>query len=123
MLKRILPFLSGLILGAIVFGACGAFFGYSFAITNQPAVVLLNTTAVAIPNLRVETDVGESYSVVDLPPRKSRRIQIAGREKLVWIVATTPSGETLTSDKVYVTSQGIIFAVISEQAITIDYEL
>jgi len=123
-MKRVFSFSSGLILGAIFFGLCGIFVGSHFALSNQPAVVLVNVSSAALPQVEIETDVGESHVISDLPPQKSRRVKFAsGRKKDFWITATTPAGKTLTSEKQYVASQGVAFAVITEDSIVIDYEL
>jgi hypothetical protein len=121
--KRFFPFLGGLIFGALVFGACGIFVGYGLARSDQPAVVVRNITSAAISEVRIETDVGESHRISELLPQKPRRIKISGRDKALWITATTRTGKILTSEKIYVTSQGIIFGIVSEDFVVIDYEL
>jgi len=108
---------------AIGFAIFGIFFGHRLALSNQPAFVARNLTRGVIPLLKIETDVGESYAMTDLASHQSRRLKISGRDKSLWVVAKLTDGRELTSEKTYVTSQGIVFAVISEDAIELDYEL
>lgn len=107
---------------AVLFGASGIFFGHMLAHRGEPAVVVRNLTLVTIPQMRIETDVGESLAIAELPSHRSRRVKISGRDKSFWIVAKLADGRELTSEKIYVTSQGVVFATISEDAVDLDYE-
>ena|SRR5947209_5212621 len=122
-MNRVVAFVGGLVLGGIVFGFCGTFFGYRLANSSKPAVVVHNVTAAAIPKLNIHTDVGESYVMTDLTPKKPQRLKISGREKALWITATLPSGKTLTSEHIYTTSEGVVFVIVSDDAVVLDYEL
>ena len=121
-MKRFLPFLCGLFLGAFLFGACGIFLGYNLAHSNQPAVVVRNATHGTISQVKIETDVSESYVIPEVPAQQSRRTKLSGKDKVLWIKATTLSNKILTSEKIYVTSEGIVFAIVSEDVIALDYE-
>ena len=92
---------------AVVFGVAGIFFGHMLALSNQPAIVARNLTRVTIPQVKIETDIGESHVIAELPSHQSRRIQLLGRDKSLWIVAKLADGTELTSEKTYVTSQGM----------------
>ena len=122
-MKRAVPFVVGFVFGAIVFGASGAFFGYSLVKSGEPALVVFNASLRPVASLKVETDVGESYHIADLLPQKACRIKISGRDKALWMTASTSAGKSLTSNKTYVTSEGILFAIISDDSIVINYEL
>jgi hypothetical protein len=108
---------------AIVFGGGGAFFGHLLALSGQPVVVARNLTSHAIPQIKLETDVGELHVLTDLPSHQSRRVKISARDKSLWVVAKLDDGKELSSQKIYVTSQGFVFAMISEDRIELDYEL
>jgi len=109
--------------GAGIFGVVGVFFGYSLAHSNQPAFFLRNLSKTDIPKIRIETDVGESYDFGSLAHDASRLIKITGREKSAWIVIYTESGQKRESKKLYVTSEGIIYGVITDSDIIVDYAL
>jgi hypothetical protein len=108
---------------AAIFGAAGTFFGYYLAKLDEPAVVVYNLTKASIPEIRVESDVGETFVVGSLAPDSNRRLKISGRDKAAWIVITTEAGQRRESQRLYVTSRGILFAVITDSAITVDYQL
>lgn len=122
-MRRVLSFVGGLVVGALIFGIGGAFFGYILAHTGEPSVIVRNLTHSPIPQVRIETDVGETYALDSIPPDGSRRTQISGRDKALWVVATLSDGETKTSEQIYVTSQGTVFVAVSGNAISIDYAL
>ena len=51
---------------AVVFGVAGIFFGHMLALSNQPAIVARNLTHVTIPQVKIETDIGESHAIAEL---------------------------------------------------------
>ena len=118
-MKRVLFFTAV----AILFGASGLFFGHMLAHSDEPAVVARNLTRVTIPQVKIETDVGESHAVAELSSHQSHRVKISGRDKSLWIVAKLADGRELMSSKIYVTLQGVVFATISEDGVDLDYEL
>jgi hypothetical protein len=122
-MKRIVSLLGGLVVGAVVFGSTAGFVAYNLAHVGEPSVIVRNLTKFPITQVRIETDVGESYALNEIAAAESRRAQISGGDKLVWVVATTSTGETRESEHIYVTSHGTVFAAVTEQSITIDYEL
>jgi hypothetical protein len=122
-MKSMFSFLGGILLGGVVFGAAGVFFGIILEHSGEPVVVVHNLSRSSIPNVRIETDVGESYAIDNLLTNESRRIRISGRDKALWIVAVMPTGVTNRSAQVYVSSQGKVFGVVSEESVAIDYEL
>jgi hypothetical protein len=121
-MKRLFPFFGGLVIGAILFGLLGIFCGYSLALSERPAVIVRNATRMAIPQVTVETRVGKPDSY-PLAPGQSRRIKVSRGKQAVRITARTTKGETLTSEQVYLPSEGIAIGTISEDGINIDVEL
>lgn len=109
--------------GAMLFGIIGILCGYTIATSGEPAVIIRNLSKTSIPKIRIETDVGEAYNFGSLAPDTSRRMKISGREKAAWIVLVTEAGEKKESQKIYVTSEGMLFVVITDSEITIDYQL
>ena len=71
----------------------------------------------------VQTDRGEAHAITDLASRQSSRVEISPQKKEVWIVAKLADGREISSEKMYVPSQGILFASISEESIDLDFEL
>jgi hypothetical protein len=122
-LKTLACVVVGAIGGALAFGAVGVFFGYSLGHAGEPSVIVRNLTQSPITQVRIETDVGESYAVNDILPGTSRRIRISGRDKALWVVTTTSTGVTRRSEQRYVTSQGVVFVAITDNEIAVDYEL
>jgi len=108
---------------AIVSCIIGFFMGYELAHTAQPYVVTRNLTRMAIPQVTVQTDRGESHVITNLASRQSSRVEISPQKKDVWIVAKLADGREIKSEKTYVPSQGILFASISEESIDLDFEL
>jgi hypothetical protein len=121
-MKRVGSFLGGVVIGALVFGTVFGFVGYELGHFGEPSVIVRNLTQSPI-HVRTDTDVGESYALNDIDPAASRRTGISGRDTVLWIAATTSTGETRKSEQIDVTSQGTVFVAVTEQSITIDYEL
>jgi hypothetical protein len=92
-----------------------------WAHAGEPRVMVRNLTGATVPHVRIMTDVGESYTLEHIAPAESRRTRVSGREKALWIVATTATGTTHTSARIYVTSRGTVCVVVSEALVTIDY--
>ncbi len=122
-MKSALSFSGGLIVGALIFGIGGIFFGYVFAHHNEPSVIVRNFTHSTIQQIRIETSIGETYTFQNIPPDESRRTQIAKGDMALWVVVTSLAGVTQKSKQIYVTSEGTVFVGISDEAITLDYEL
>ena len=123
MVKRVVTFAAGLILGAFLFGPLGIFVGYQIAQSGKPALVLRNLTDAEVAQITVHSDVGDLRSIDRLPPEASRRIKLLGRDQSLWITGTTAAGTALESEHVYVTSGTVVFGTISDKAIILDCEL
>ena len=113
----------GVIAGALVFGTAFGLLGYVRAHSGEPYVIVRNLTQSPLTDVRIETDVGESYALKDTDPAGFSRTQISGRDKALWVVATTSTRETRKSEQIYVTSRGTVFVAVTEQSLTIDYAL
>ena len=61
--------------------------------SDEPAVVALNLTRVTFPQVKIETDVGESHAIAELQSHQSRRVKILGRDKSLLIVAKLADGK------------------------------
>jgi hypothetical protein len=122
LMKRLFLFLVGLAVTALTFGGLGLIVGYEIARGNEPKLRVRNLTHASIPRVNILTDVGESYFIADLPAETSRSLNISGRPKALWLTVTNNAGQTLKSDQLYVSSQGVVFGAVSETAISIDYE-
>ncbi len=120
-MKKYLLYVLSFIGGAAIFGAIGILFGYSIATSNEPAVFIRNLSDTNIPQITIETDVGESYDFGPLSPNASRRVNISGREKLAWIVLMTQTGQKQESPKLYVSSEGVLFGIVTDSGVTVDY--
>ncbi len=118
-MKRVLLFVAVAVISCVF----GFFLGYMLAHINEPAVVTRNLTRVTIPQVKVETDRGESHLLTNLASHQSRRVEISAQKKDVWIVANLADGRELTSEKVYVPSEGVLFATIFEDTIDLDFQL
>jgi hypothetical protein len=115
-------FLTGVIAGGVVFGTALGFLGYELGHAGEPIVTVRNLRQ-SPTHVRIQTDIGESYSLNDIQPGGSARTRISGRDQALWVEATTSTGEQRKSEQVYVTSHGTVFVAVTEQSITIDYDL
>jgi len=115
-MKRALMFM----IVAIVSCVIGFFMGYELAHTGQPAVVTRNLTRTTIPQVTVQTDRGESHVVTNLASRQSSRVEISPQKKGVRVIAKLADGRELSSEEVYLGSDGILFASISDDSIDLD---
>jgi hypothetical protein len=120
-MNRVSTFLTGVIAGGLVIGTALGFIAYELG-HSEPSVIVRNLTQSPI-HVRIETDIGESYSLNDIQPSGSRRTQISGRDQALWVEATTSTGGMHKSEQIYVTSHGTVFVAVTEQSITIDYDL
>jgi hypothetical protein len=112
-----------LVVVAFAFTVIGFFLGYMLTKSDEPAVVARNLTHATIPEVKIETDRGESYILTNLASHQSQRVKISAAKKDVRIVAKLADGKELTTEKTYVPSQGVLFATISEEAIDLDFQL
>lgn len=121
-MNRAFSFVGGFAIGALVFGVGGAFLGYIFG-HGEPSVIIRNLTDLPISQVRIETDVGETYTLDNIALAGTGRTHISGRDKALWVVAILSDGTTKTSNQIYVTSRGTVFVAVSRDAISIDYAL
>ena len=88
---------------------------------SSPEAVITNSSSEPV-SVEIHTDVGESYNL-SVPANKSARLNISGKDKELWIVATFTDGRKLESKKLYVTTQGKITSTITNGQVDIGYEL
>src|SRR5882762_992068 len=66
---------------------------------------------------------GETYSINELQPHHTSTMRLSShRPTGLKVDATTAGGKKLSSEKVNVESQGVVFALISSDGIKLQYE-
>lgn len=88
---------------------------------SSPVAVITNTSSESV-SVEIHTDVGESYTAT-IPANESVRLNISGRDKQLWVVATFANGRKIESEKLYVTSQGVVSSTVTNKQVSISYEL
>jgi hypothetical protein len=86
-------------------------------------VKISNVGSTAISELRIETDVDESYELGSLASGETQTRAVTGRDKLLWVTGRRATGEVVESERMYVTSQGTISALIDDNSIKVEYRL
>ena len=120
-MKRIVPFpvAIGITAGAIV----GFFLGAMVTRHGEPAVVIRNATDETLQQVSITTNIGRSYRIHELQPHNTATVRVSSQRPMALNVgATTSGGKELSSEKVYVASQGVVFALVSSDGITLQYE-
>jgi len=107
------------VVAAIVFIAPA---GWLLFARSSPTVLISNKSSFTA-TVKIETDVGESYPTSRLEPGETQRIAISGRDKLLWLVAHAEGKSSLASAKLYITSSGTVYADLSENSLSIRYEI
>ena len=108
---------------AVISCIVGFFIGYQFAHTGQPAVVARNLTRGTIPQITIQTDRGESHVIANLASHKSSRVEVSPQKKGVRVVAKLADDRDLSSQEVYLGSDGVLVASISDDSIDLDWVL
>lgn len=93
----------------------------SLCACSSPVAVITNAGSESV-SVEIRTDIGESYAVT-IPAKESVRLKISGRDKQLWVVATLANGSKLESEKLYVTSQGLVSSTITDAKVSISYKL
>ena len=83
--------------------------------------VLTNNSSESV-SVEILTDIGE-YRTATIPASESVRLNISGRDKQLWVLATFANGRKLESEKLYVTSQGLVSSIITNKQVSISYAL
>jgi len=127
-LKRVVPVAVGLAAGMAV----GFFLGAMVTRHNEPIVVIHNATGETLRSVFFQTDFHtsidgvpgvEGYSVHELQPHNTSMMRLSShRSTALTMRAFTAGGKKLSSEKVYVASHGVLFAVVSSDGITLQYE-
>jgi hypothetical protein len=108
-------------LGGIVVAAVLVFAIVTPMPVSPPVVKISNLSSSAISELRIETDVNESYILHPLQSGESQTQTVTGRDKLLWVAGRRTTGELVESDRIYVTSQGTVSAYIDNDSIELEY--
>jgi hypothetical protein len=127
-LKRVVPVAVGLAAGMAV----GFFLGAMVTRHNEPIVVIHNATDETLRSVFFQTDFhtsldgipgGEAYGVSELQPHHTFPMRLSShRSTALKLNAVTAGGKKLSSEEVYVASQGLLFALVSSDGITLQYE-
>lgn len=127
-LKRVVPIAVGLAAGMTV----GFFLGATGMRHDEPIVVMHNHTDETLRWAGFQTDFhksldgipgSESYSINELQPHRTFTMRLSSnRPTGLNVNATTAGGKKLSNEKVYVASQGVLFALVSSGGITLQYE-
>jgi hypothetical protein len=120
-MKRVVPIpvAIGIAAGAIV----GFFLGAMVTRHGEPVVVIRNATDAPLHAISITTDAGGSYSIPELRSHNASSVRMSSHRPMALNVsATTAEGKQLSSDKVYVASQGVVFVLVSSDGITLQYE-
>ena len=119
-MKRVvsIPVAIGIVAGAIV----GFFLGAMVTRHGEPAVVIRNATDETLQRVSITTDVGESYDIHELQPHHASTVRVSQRPMALNVGATIAGGKELSSEKIYIASQGVVFALVSSDGITLQYE-
>ena len=127
-LKLAVPVAVGLAAGMAV----GFFLGAMVTRHNEPIVVIHNATDETLRSVFFQTDFhtsidgvpgAEGYSVHELQPHNTSMMRLSShRSTALTMRAFTAGGKKLSSEEVHVASQGVLFAVVSSDGITLQYE-
>ena len=128
-MKRVVPVAVGLAAGMAV----GFFLGAMVTRHDEPIVVIHNATDETLRSVFFQTDfhptfirripATEGYSINELQPHHTSTIRLSSHRPTGFKVdATTAGGKKLSSEKVNVASQGVVFALISSDGIKLQYE-
>jgi hypothetical protein len=128
-MKRVVPVAVGLAAGMAV----GFLLGAMITRHDRPIVVIHNATDETLRRVCMQTDFhksfhliggyipgSESYCIHELPPHQTFIVRLSShRPTALNVDATTAGGKELPRKKVYVASQGVAFALVSSDGITL----
>jgi len=128
-MKHVVPVAVGLAAGMAV----GFFLGAMVTRHDEPIVVIHNATDETLRSVFFQTDfhptfirripATEGYSINELQPHHTSTMRLSSHRPTGFKVnATTAGGKKLSSEKVNVESQGVVFALISSDGIKLQYE-
>ena len=128
-MKHVVPVAVGLAAGMAV----GFFLGAMVTRHDEPIVVIHNATDETLRSVFFQTDfhptfirripATQGYSINELQPHHTSTMRLSSHRPTGFKVnATTAGGKKLSSEKVNVESQGVVFALISSDGIKLQYE-
>lgn len=104
------------LLATVIVGAA-TFFASSLSATT----VFIRNAGAASVEVRIETDIGESYPVGQLEPGGSKRVAVSGQDKALWLVVVKSDGTHYQSAQIYSTSGIGISGVINNGEAALSY--
>ena len=117
-MKRVVPVAVGLAAGMAV----GFFLGVMVTRHGGPTFVIHNATDETLRGISITTDFQEGYFIDKLQPHETIIDRILShRPTALTVRAITADGKELPSQKVYVAPQGVVFAWVSSDGITLQY--
>ena len=128
-MKRVVPVAVGLAIGVAV----GFFLGAMVTRHDESIGVIYNGTDETLRGATIAAYFPKSsggylpevaaYSIDKLQPHHTYTVRLSShRPTELNVHATTAGGKQLSSEKVYVESQGVVFALVSSDGITLQYE-
>ena len=128
-MKHVVPVAVGLAAGMAV----GFFLGAMVTRHDESIGVIYNGTDETLLGATIAADFPKSsggylpevaaYSIDKLQPHETLIDRMLSHRPMALTVrATTADGKELSSEKVYVASQGVVFALVSSDGITLQYE-
>jgi hypothetical protein len=128
-MKGVVPVAVGLAAGMAV----GFSLGVMVTRHDRPAVVIRNGTDETLQRVMIRAELPKSYhfprgyipgvegwSINDLPPHDTFTARMSSHGPMALnLVATKRGGRELPSEKVNITSQGVVFALISSDGISL----
>src|SRR5215475_9549369 len=119
-MKRVVPVSVAIgIAAGVIVGFC---LGAMVTRHGEPVVVIRNATDATLHKINITTDVGGLYCIPELHPHDASSMRMPSHRPMALNVsATTAEGKQLSSEKVYIASQGVVFALVSSDGITLQY--
>ena len=128
-MKRVVPVAAGLAAGIAV----GFLLGVMVTQHGEPVVVIYNATDETLQRVKITAELGKSFNIyghyipgvegwsfAELPPHETWTARMSSHGRMALKVdATTAGGRELPSDKVKVAWQGVVFASVSSDGITL----
>jgi len=109
-------------IGIVVFTLLAAAAVSLWLLRSSPKANITNIAPHSV-SVSLETNVGETYPVGPIASGATANISISGQDKLLWAVARFPDGSSKQSERIYVSSQGIVSVTIDAVAVRISYAL
>jgi hypothetical protein len=90
-------------------------------IANPDPVLVVTNISNSQVVVSLDTDVHEVYASHPVASGSAFKTKVTGRDKLLFVVATFPSGEVIKSQGIYTTSGVQLSATVTSDAIHVSY--